>query len=454
MSAQAKYTKHARAVAIGLWLVLAAVSQPRLCRAETALEDALRMQRELREAVARANAPFVFVGGGSGVCISADGYVLTNNHVVARHTRWMVRVYGWGKLAMAEVVGRDAQGDVALLKIEEAKGLPFAPLADLKTFQAGRRVLALGDPFKLGDMDGAPSASLGTLCALHRYLGDPKNPGQKSFYADALQTDAAVNPGSSGGPLFALDGALLGLTGQIMARYGGKANSGIAYAVPADQILRFLPLLKAARGGNVCHGDLPAGLKLAFEGPAENPEDCPVAGAGVDACERGSAAWEAGFRSGDRIVTAAGEPVLGAYRLLGIVQSRPQDCVVAFEIARDGKRLELSLRLPRLERPVIPGALGLLGMQLAEDAVAVSDHAHGRRVEAVEAGGPAERAGIRAGDLLAEVDGLDVARPWAEIARALASRHGDAPVAIKGLRPDEHGGYKVLEARVALPAQR
>lgn len=341
---------NARAIAqLAFALVAACLLRP--CHAETALDKALRLQRELREAVAKASAPFVFVGGGSGVCISEDGYVLTNNHVVARHSRWMVRVYGWSKLAMADVVGRDPLGDVALLKIEEARGLPFAPLADLKTVQAGRRVLALGDPYKLGDMDGAPSASLGTLCALHRYLGDPKNPSLKTFYADALQTDAAVNPGSSGGPLFALDGSLLGLTGQIMARYGGKANSGIAYAVPADQIRRFLPLLKAARGGNVFHGGLPAGMRLSFVGSAETPEGSAVAGAGVDACERGSAAWEAGFRGGDRIVKADGEPVTGAYRLLGIVQSRPEGHEITFEMERDGKRIELKARLPRLEGP-------------------------------------------------------------------------------------------------------
>lgn len=312
--------------------------------ADAALRAALQAQAEVRAALARISGSFVFVGGGSGVCVSPDGYILTSNHVVARQARWVVRVHGWNRLAMAEVVGRDPQGDVALLKIPEASGLPFATLASPAAERPGRKVLALGDPFKLGDHDGPPSASLGTLCAAHRYLGDPQHPALQAFYADALQTDAAVNPGNSGGPLFSLEGELLGLTGQIVARHGGKSNSGIAYAVPASQLERFLPLLKAARGGTVHHGTLPAGLKLQFGASAEP-------GAEIDKVERGSPAWQAGFRSGDRVLAAGQEPVTGPFRLLGIAQSRPEDTVLGFELERDGKKLQLSAQLPRLELP-------------------------------------------------------------------------------------------------------
>jgi len=326
-----------------LW-VFCLVRAPGAESADATLKEALQAQAEVRAALARISGSFVFVGGGSGVCISPDGYILTSNHVVARQPRWVVRVHGWNRLAMAEVVGRDPQGDIALLKIPEASGLPFATLAGLAAERPGRKVLALGDPFKLGDHDGPPSASLGTLCAVHRYLGDSQHKALQTFYADALQTDAAVNPGNSGGPLFSLEGELLGLTGQIVARHGGKSNSGIAYAVPASQLERFLPLLKAARGGTVFHGTLPTGLKLLFSATA-------APGAEIEKVERGSPAWQAGFRSGDRVLAAGQEPVTGPFRLLGIAQSRPEDTVLGFELERDGKKLRLSARLPRLELP-------------------------------------------------------------------------------------------------------
>jgi len=335
-----KWGRTAIATLLGLCLLIhspAVPSEP----ASAAQAQARKVETHLQKAIERAQAAFVFIGGGSGVCISADGYVFTNHHVVHRHTTWNVRVFGSNKLCVADVVGRDPLGDVALLKIRDARGLPCAPLSDLKNLQVGQSVLALGDPYKLGDLEGPPSVSLGTLCGLHRYQNDPKAPAT-TFFADALQTDAAVNPGSSGGPLFDLDGRLLGITGQIMSRFGGKANSGIAYAVPADQLARFLPVLKRANGTAVAHGQLPAGLKLAWEGDRSSGE----AGAVVASIEAGSAAERAGFRAGDRVTKADGEKVTGPHRLLGIVQSRPVGTSVAFEILRGETRIGLTFALP------------------------------------------------------------------------------------------------------------
>lgn len=319
--------------------------ETRACAPVDALARACEAEARLQQAIERCQAAFVFVGGGSGVCISSDGYVFTNHHVIQRHTTWNLRVFGVDRHHTADVVGVDPMGDVALLKIRDARDLPFVELAVPTSVRTGQRVLALGDPFKLGDQDGPPSVGLGTLCALHRYQNDPRTPAT-SFFADALQTDAAVNPGSSGGPLFDLKGRLLGITGLIMSRFGGKANSGIAYAVPATQLARFLPLLKRANGSAVHHGTLPAGLGLGWE----RTEVTDTGGAMVESVEARSPAERAGFRAGDRIVKADGEEVTGPYRLTGIVQSRPEETTVSFEIRREAQRVDVTCVLPRYSR--------------------------------------------------------------------------------------------------------
>lgn len=310
-----------------------------------ALSQAREIEANLQRAIERSRAAFVFIGGGSGICISPDGYVFTNYHVVQRHAIWNIRVFGSARFHVADVVGFDPLGDVALLKIRDARSLPCALLADLTSARVGQMVLALGDPYKLGDLEGPPSASWGTLCALHRYQNDPRAPAT-TFFADALQTDAAVNPGSSGGPLFDFDGRLLGITGLIMSRFGGKANSGIAYAVPADQLTRFLPLLKKANGTAVHHGTLPNGLNLKWD----QTEDAGSAGTFVASVEKSSTAEHAGFRAGDRIVKADGEIVTGPYRLVGIVQSQPEEVSMTFDVVRDEQRISLACLLPRYQR--------------------------------------------------------------------------------------------------------
>jgi S1-C subfamily serine protease len=282
------------------------------------------------------------------VCISADGYVLTNHHVVAGKERWLARHYGKQSFFQADVVGRDPAGDVALLKLRDVgEALPHAEFADLAGCHAGQWVLALGDPFKLAGEDGAPSISLGTLSGFHRYQGDPARPTSPSLYTDALQTDAAVNPGNSGGPLFSTDGKLLGLTGQIMARFTPRTNSGIAYAVPADQLRRFLPLLKEARGGLIYRGTLPSGLQLA-DAPAQGTAPRCVK---IEALGANSPAESAGFRQGDRVVKVNGQAAFSVQRALGLVQSWPEGTPLELELLRGSERVTLRLKLPRLEIP-------------------------------------------------------------------------------------------------------
>lgn len=321
------------------------------------IATALRAEEELTKAIQRVSAAFVFVGGGSGVVVSPDGHILTNHHVAGDRKQWTVRLHGAGlagsareglggsgsgRLLVCDLAGTDPVGDLALLKAREARDLPYVEFGDIEKVRIGQQVLAVGDPFKLGELDGPPSVSLGTVSALHRF---------QQNYCDAIQTDAAVNPGNSGGPLLTLDGKLIGITGQIMSRFGAKANTGIGYAIPIDQIARFYPLLKAAGGAVVYHGTLPDGLTVSKR--VEEAQE-----AVVEKAVPGSDAARAGFQAGDRIVSVAGKPVYNGDRLTGIVRSYPENTTLEFLVERaaagnaQGKqKVSLQVRLPRLQLP-------------------------------------------------------------------------------------------------------
>lgn len=177
---------------------------------------------------------FVFIGDGSGVVITEDGYVLTNCHVAGSRASWTVRLGTDEKMRVCDVVSKDLALDLCLLKIRGVENTPCIKIGSGEMLESGQRVLALGDPFKLGEKSGGPAASLGVISALHRHQG--RN-------SDAIQTDCAINPGNSGGPLLNLSGELIGLNGQIISRYG-KNNTGVAFAIPIDQIKAALPILK------------------------------------------------------------------------------------------------------------------------------------------------------------------------------------------------------------------
>ncbi|HYG75541.1 MAG TPA: trypsin-like peptidase domain-containing protein [Planctomycetota bacterium] len=318
-----------------LLLVAAAASHAATENESTTISTALQAEEELTRVIEKANAAFVFVGGGSGICVSPDGYILTNHHVAGDRKQWAVRIEGTGRMMMCDLVGTDPVGDLALLKVRNGKDLAYVEFGDINKVRVGQQVLAMGDPFKLADLDGPPSVSLGTVSALHRFQGN---------YSDAIQTDCAVNPGNSGGPLLTLDGKLIGITGQIMSRFGAKANTGIGYAIPVDQILRFFPLLKEAGGKVVYHGTIPDGLSFV------NRVDETQA-AVVESVDAKTDAERAGFRAKDRIVSIDGKPVYNYARLIGIVRSYPENSVLEVEVDRDGARMNLKMKLPRMQIP-------------------------------------------------------------------------------------------------------
>ena len=171
------------------------------------------------------------ISDGAGVVISPDGYMMTCAHVTEGRSEWPVRLNG--KDYVASVIELDKSTDLSLLKIQGAHNLDFAMLADAAEVRVGDPVLAAGDPFKLSEQGGGPAFSVGIVSALHRNQGR---------CCDVIQTDAAINPGSSGGPLFTCDGKLLGINGQIRCRSTAVANTGVAFATLPSKLSRVLSI--------------------------------------------------------------------------------------------------------------------------------------------------------------------------------------------------------------------
>ncbi len=253
-------------------------------------------------------------GGGSGVILDERGTVLTNFHVVMgslrgpRPGRMKCGLPG-GRLLPARVIGIDPGGDLAVLRIKGKKGetFPSAPLGSEADLAPGDFVLAMGNPFLLAT-DFSPTVTLGIVSGLKRYL-----PGRRGMlvYPDCVQTDAAVNPGNSGGPLFDMKGRVVGINGRISIGPRGRVNAGVGFAVSADLARRFLPDLLA---GKVCaHGSLRADARE-MEGEK---------GLLVAAVEEDGPAWKAGIREGDFLLGMEGRPFRGQNDLLQRVSSLP-----------------------------------------------------------------------------------------------------------------------------------
>jgi S1-C subfamily serine protease len=361
------------------------------------LATALKAEEELTQVIKKAAAAFVFVGGGSGIVVSPDGYILTNHHVAGDRKQMTVRIQGTSAMAVCDLVGTDPVGDLTLLKARDARDLPYVEFGDMAKVRVGQQVLAVGDPFKLAEAEGPPSFSIGTISALHRFQNN---------YSDAIQTDAAVNPGNSGGPLLTLEGRLIGITGQIMSRFGAKANTGIGYAIPIDQIARFYPLLREAEGRIVYHGALPDGLTF-----TSRTDETQVAQ--IESVDPKSGAEKAGFKAGDRVVSVDGKRVYNYPRLIGIIGSYPENTVLDVQVERGGKLAALKIKLPRKQLPPGPAYVAGMGMKLEQ-----TRGMDGLRVAAVDKNSAAEKAGLLAGDVVVSIDGKTPAADWHDLLSA------------------------------------
>ena len=330
----------------------------------------------------RVKPAFVFIDGGSGAIVSPDGWMVTNSHVVGRGKQFDVRT-GDGRHYRAKLLGRDVSGDLAVLQLElkPKETVPCLEIGDSEALHVGDLALAVGNPFGEGLFDESPTFTLGVISALNQIIDTD---------ADTIATDAAVNPGNSGGPLIDMAGKVVGINGQIATRWGLRSNTGLGYAISARQIRLWLPRLARANGGDVSHGRL-SGVE--FETTDESDWTVPK----IADIVHDSPPEKAGLKVGDRFSKFDGRPVTSAVQLSQALHIYPQDQEVGVSVQRAGKEVALTLKLPALKRVE-------LGIKLSPPG---KDDEYVRIAELAK-DSPAQQAGLKEGDEIVRIDRIEL----------------------------------------------
>jgi serine protease Do len=338
---------------------------------------------------------------GSGFIVTKDGYILTNDHVVENPAKITVTLQN-GKNYTAKVVGRDSKTDIALLKIDPAGDLPIAPLGNSDDVKVGQWVMAIGNPFGFDH-----SVTAGIVSAKGRYI-----PGN---FDQFIQTDASINPGNSGGPLIDLRGEVVGVNSAIYTRTG--SNMGIGFAIPVNIVKEELPQLREK--GKVTRGWLGVYIQQVTPELAESLGLKEPKGALVAEVLKDGPALAAGVQRGDVIVEYDGKPVAASQELPLMVARTPMGKTVTLKVIRDKKPLDLNttitqsheaeLALAEKARPGEPGAPSPYGLRVKDLSPELArelglDTGSGVVISSVEPGSRAEESGLRARDVIVEVN--------------------------------------------------
>jgi serine protease Do len=344
---------------------------------------------------------YVERGLGSGVVVSADGYILTNNHVVGGGDTKVNVVTEDGKTYTAKILGTDPQTDIAVLKVE-ASGLRPIPMGDSASLEVGEWVLAVGNPF---------SEALGHTVTAGIVSAKGRSNLNLADYEDFIQTDAAINPGNSGGALVNTRGQLVGINTAIVSRSGGY--QGVGFAIPVNMARNVMDQL--VKNGKVVRGWIGISIQdftpeLAEGMGLEGKEGAIVAEVVPD-----SPAMEAGLKQGDVIVAVDGRKVASNTELRNRISATSPGTKVTLTLIRDGKERSVDLTLGEL-----PGSAAASGggEEPAEESLGLSVRALTPEVAArlgyeddqgvvvweVEVGSPAGEAGLQRGDLIKEVN--------------------------------------------------
>ncbi len=350
---------------------------------------------------------------GSGFVISPDGYIVTNNHVISAGTKGatvesITVTMIDRKEYKARVVGRDASSDLAVLKVD-ATNLPFVKFGDSTRARVGDWVIAIGNPFGIGS-----TVTAGIVSALHRVTG------QGGAYDRFIQTDASINQGNSGGPMFDMNGQVIGINSQIYTPTGG--NVGIGFAIPAEQAR---PIVDTLRGG--------AKIRRGYLGIQLNPMSPDIyeslglpkdRGELVAKVEAGEGAAKAGIQQGDVIVRVNNQDVTPDQTLSFIVSNLPVGSRIPIELIRNGQHQNVVATLG--ERPSDEKLAALVGPGEGDDALGAPDD-------------QATQQGAR-GAL-----GLSVVPMTAVVARALQLTSPVRGVVITRLDPSSDAAQKGLQ---------
>ncbi|MGB7291007.1 MAG: DegQ family serine endoprotease [Thermodesulfobacteriota bacterium] len=346
------------------------------------------------------NQPFTQRGLGSGLIVSEDGYVVTNNHVVDRARDIEVVLEG-GEKYKAEVVGKDPKTDIAVLKINPKRRLQAVSFGDSDKLEIGDWVIAIGNPFGLGH-----TVTAGIVSAKGRSLG-------MGSYDDFIQTDAPINPGNSGGPLFNLNGEVVGVDTAIVA--GGQ---GIGFAIPANLVSHVVDQIKT--NGKAIHGWLGVMVQPITPEIAEGMKLSELKGALVADVSPGGPADKAGIKRGDVIVALNGKKVDTVSELtnsVGVVQPGTKEDL---KLVRDGVEREVSVKIGELPENLAVGEdksqevseekLGLVVQGITPQIAdrLNLDESMGVIVTNVSPGSVAQETGFRPGDVIVEINNKSI----------------------------------------------
>jgi serine protease Do len=341
---------------------------------------------------------------GSGFLIRQDGLIVTNNHVVKDGSSVSVTLDDGTELK-AKVLGTDTRTDIALLKVDAGKPLPFIQLGNSRDVRPGEWVVAMGNPFGLGG-----SVTAGIVSAVSRDIGSGP-------YDSFIQVDAPINQGNSGGPLFTQDGKVIGMNTAIFSPSGGSV--GIGFAIPSDMIRTVSNQLVAS--GHVTRGYVGVGTQ-AVTGPMAKALHLPErSGALLASVENNSPAAKAGLEPGDVIQAVNGQKIASPRDLALTVATVAPGQEAQFHILRDGQDRDVAVKVgeqpaektarAKTEEPQSHGQLGLALAPLTPDArdqLQVPNGQEGALVRSVRPGSPAEAAGLRPGDIIVGVGSLNV----------------------------------------------
>ena len=368
---------------------------------------------------------------GSGFFVSADGLVVTNNHVVERGAKVVSVVTDDGRTLDAKIVGTDPKSDIAVLKVTEGGNFPYVKFAPA-TPRVGDWVVAIGNPFGLGG-----TVTSGIVSARGRDIG-------AGPYDDFLQIDAPINRGNSGGPTFNLKGEVVGVNTAIASPSGGSV--GLAFAIPAATVQNVVAQLESE--GRVSRGYLGVQIQPMTKELADGLGLETQKGALVNSAQPDTPAAKAGLRSGDVVTKVNGEAIADARELTRKIAGQKPGAKVELTYLRDGRERVATVELgtlpstdtANLERGDRGGSSLRLGLQLAPSDEGVA-------VVAVDPDGPAAEKGIKDGDVILEIGGRPVSTP-AEVADGIKAARGDGRKAVL-MRVKSRDGTRFVA--IALP---